>query len=327
MNLNAHQRYLIEEFADEYQERKMGRRELLRRVLLITGSIPVTAAVLTSLGCGADDGDDASRPAPAATSDAAARTTEAARAATTAAVPATPGVPPSDPAIAVADVRFPGPGSELLGYVARPSAAGTYPGILVIHENRGLVDHIKDVARRYAREGFAAFAIDLVSRDGGTKPDAAANSGFLAQGGDAKTTMLIEDLLAGLAYLKAQPYVGAKPLGVTGFCFGGGYTWETAISSRDVRAAAPYYGTVRRMNELRTTQAAILAIYGEADARITAQAPQVEEQLKASGRPYEIKIYPGAGHAFFNDTGQNYRPEPAADAWRTTLAWFRRHLA
>jgi carboxymethylenebutenolidase len=195
----------------------------------------------------------------------------------------------------------------------------------LIHENRGLLDHFKDVARRYAKEGFAALAIDLVSRRGGTGADAAANTGAL---GNANPDDLVADLMAGLAYLKAQPYTQGKNLGVSGYCFGGGYTWEVAAASTDVKAAVPYYGSATRpLEKLATTGAAVLAVYGETDTRITGQAPQVEEKLKASGKPYEIKIYPGAGHAFFNETGMNYNAAAAADAWTATIAWFRRHLA
>jgi carboxymethylenebutenolidase len=321
--LNPHQTYLIEEFADEYHEKHMSRRDMMRRVLLITGSIPLTATTLLSLGCGTGDDED-SAPA-AATSAATTAATAVAKAPATPAVPATPGVSPTDPAITASDITFPGPASEIKAYVARPSASGTYHGILLIHENRGLLDHFKDVARRYAKEGFAALAVDLVSRRGGTGTDAAANTGAL---GNANPDDLVADLLAGLAYLKSQPYTQGKSLGVSGFCFGGGYTWEVAAASPDVKAAVPYYGSATRpLEKLATTRAAVMAVYGETDTRITGQAPQVEEKLKASGRPYEIKIYPGAGHAFFNETGQAYNAGAATEAWAATLAWFRRHLA
>lgn len=333
MDLNAHQRYLIEEFADEYHERRLSRRDLLKRVLLITGSVPFTASILATLGCGPGSEQAAATTSPGATASEPPATATLPPAATpapatptqAAARPATgPGVSPTDPAIQAGDIRFDGPASALLAYLARPRDAARVPGVLVIHENRGLNDHIRDVARRYAKEGFAALAIDLVSRAGGTRPEANENTGFL---GRSSPDDLIADSLAGLAHLRAQPYVAAGALGVTGFCLGGGYTWEAAIASADVRAAVPYYGTVRLMEQLSRTRAAILAIYGATDQRVTSQAPRVEEQLKASGRPYEVKIYPGAGHAFFNDTGANHQPAAASDAWVSTLNWFRRHLA
>ncbi len=209
--------------------------------------------------------------------------------------------------------------------MARPSGTGAYPGILIIHENRGLNDHTKDIARRYAKEGFVGLAIDLVSRNGGTVADIALNTGAL---GRSNPDDLVTDLIAALAYLKAQPSTQGKALGVTGFCFGGGYTFEVVANSKDVKAGVPYYGSATRpLEKLATTQAAVLVMYGGTDARITGQSADVDAKLKASGKPYEIKVYPEAGHAFFNETGQAYNAAAAADAWKLTLAWFRRHLA
>jgi carboxymethylenebutenolidase len=304
----------------------MSRRDMMRRVLLITGSVPMTAFMLTTLGCGTASQEQA-RATTAPTTAATAATTPAATAtrAATPAVAATPGVSPTDPTIEVANVKLPGPASDILAYYAKPKAAGTYPGILIIHENRGLVEPAMDIARRYAKEGFAALAIDLASRAGGTGTDAAAVTGFL---GRANPDDLVADLLAGVKYLKAQPATQGKALGVTGFCFGGGYCFEVAAASPDVKAAVPYYGSATRpLEALAKTQVAVLAIYGGADTRITAQAPDVEKRLQASGRPYQIKIYDGAAHAFFNDLGTSYHPEAAADAWKLTLAWFRQQLA
>jgi carboxymethylenebutenolidase len=324
--MNPHQQYLVEEFAEEYQARHMSRRDMLRRVLLITGSIPFTASTLLALGCGtnkskapATNTAAASPPRPSATNTAVATASGSPAAVTT------PGVRADDPAIEAQGVSFPGPAGPLIAYMAKPKGNGPWPGVLVIHENRGLLEQIKDVARRYAKEGFVALAIDLVSRNGGTGADGAANTGFL---GRANPDDLVADLLAAVGYLKAQPSTQGKAIGVTGFCFGGGYTFEVAAASKDVKAAVPYYGTATRvLDALTHTTAAVLAIYGEADTRVTAQAPQVEEKVKASGRPVQIKIYPGAQHAFFNDTGGSYKPDAAADAWVLTVDWFRRYLA
>lgn len=325
VDLNPHQDYLIREFADEYLESHMSRRDMLRRVLLITGSVPATASLMFTLGCGSPKDEAARQTAGAAANSTTAPATATATVAATPRAAATPGVPADDPAIEASDVRFPGPAGEIRAYLAKPKAAGTFPGVLIIHENRGLLDQIKDTARRYAKEGFVALAIDLVSRGGGTGADVAANTGFL---GRANPDDLVADLLASVGYLKAHPATQGRNLGVTGFCFGGGYTFEVAAASKDVKAAVPYYGTAQRpLEALARTSAAVFVIYGETDTRLTSQAPQVEERLKLSGRPYRIKIYPGAGHAFFNDTGANYNREAAEDAFKETLAWFRQHLA
>ena len=312
MTLNHHQRYLIEEFAEDYIKRRMSRRDLLRRTLIITGSIPLTATVLTTLGCG-----DSSDPEPTAVP----QPTTPPLATTAAGIG--PGVAPTDPAIEASDITIPGPASQLFGYLARPRASGTYPGIVIIHENQGLLDHFKDVARRYAKEGFVGLAVDLASRDGGSKPDSSQNTGYLRR----TTAELTADLLAYTAYLKSQSFVKPNALGVTGFCFGGGYTFELATASSDIKAAVPYYGTAMGvLDKLSQTSVAFLVMYGETDTRLTSQSTSVEEKLRASGKTHDMKIYPGAGHAFFNDTGRAYHEPSAKAAWTETLAWFRRYL-
>lgn len=311
--LNHYQRYVLEEFVEEYRARRMNRRTLLSRALIVTGSIPLTASALLALGC-SSGGEDS----PAATSTLPAPTPTA-----TVSAGVGPGVAENDPAIQASDVRYPGPASEMLGYLARPSAAGAYPGIIVIHENQALLPHFKDIARRFAKEGFVALAPDLMSRMGGTRENPNENSAVVRIPPDD----LVADLLASVEYLKQQPFVRAQALGVTGYCFGGGQTFELAIASPDIKAAVPYYGTVRQLDRLAETRAAILVIYAGEDARVNAQRPEVEERLRAAGKTFEIKVYPGAQHAFFNDTRPVYNEAAARDAWQATLAWFRRHLS
>ncbi len=193
----------------------------------------------------------------------------------------------------------------------------------MIHENRGLNEHTRDIARRFAGEGFVALAVDLVSRKGGSTDDTGANSGAL---GNARPEDLVADMVAYAEYLADLDGVKPGGIGVTGFCFGGGYAFETAIASKLVRAAAPYYGICRLIDELATTGAAVLAIYGGRDTRVTSQADRVREELAKTGRPFEVKVYEGANHAFFNDTGANYNAGAARDAWTKTLAWFREYV-
>jgi carboxymethylenebutenolidase len=317
--LNVYQRYVVEEFADEYRDREISRRLLLRKVLHVTGSIPLTASVLLALGCGDSADDDADEQPTAAP-----QPTTAPQAT---APPATgPGVTvqPTDPAIQVREVSYPGPASEIKAYLARPAQGTSFPAIVVIHENRGLNEHILDIARRYAKEGFAGLAVDLLSRRGGTPADSAQASGLLT---GIQPDDLAADLVASVEYLKQQPFVQANALGATGFCFGGGYTFELAVASKDIKAAAAYYGTAQRvMDRLSETNAAMLVVYGGNDTRITSQRSQVEERLRAANKTFEIKVYEGASHAFFNDTGGSYNEAAARDAWQVTLAWFRQHL-
>ena len=315
--MNPYQRYLLEEFADEYHERRMSRRDLLRRAVLIMGTAPAAAAALIAVGCGGDDKQPATGTAQAAPPSSSPTQQPAPSAASAAATTATQakGV--------FSDITFKGSGSDLLGYLARPASSGTYPGIVIIHENRGLVEHTKDVARRYAGQGFIALAVDLVSRAGGSQADSARNTGAL---GSAKIEDLIADLKSYIAYLKALDGVKSGSVGVIGFCFGGGYAFEAAIASPDVKAAVPYYGICRLIDDLPKTQAAVLAIYGALDNRVTSQSEKVKEQLAKSGKPFEVKVYDGANHAFFNDTGASYNATAAADAWPKTLDWFRKHV-
>jgi carboxymethylenebutenolidase len=326
-SLNVYQRYFVEEFADDYKERRLPRREMLCKVLYVTGSIPLTASVLFALGCG-DSSDGKSSSGPAATTAPAATSAPAAVTPLPGTPPAATGagvtVQPTDPAIDVRDVSFKGKAGDVFAYLAKPKGAGSYPSVIVIHENRGLVEHIKDVARRYAKEDFVALAVDLVSRAGGTQANEAQNTGAL---GRANPDDLVQDLLSGVDYLKQQPFVKAGALGVTGFCFGGGFTWELAVASPEIKAAVPYYGTTQRViDKLGQTNAAVLAMYGSLDRSITPQAAATEEKLKAANKTYQIKIYDGANHAFFNDTGGSYNADAAKDAWQLTLGWFRKYL-
>jgi len=317
--INPHQQYLLEEFAEDYLAHQMSRRDMIRRSLYATGSIALTATTLFALGCGGGDDDDEAGSTPTTTAPEA---TIAPAAAPTTPAGGPPGaVAENDPAVTSQDVTFQGPGGTVFGYLARPSANGSYPGIIVIHENRGLLPHFKDVSRRYAKQGFVALAVDLASRLGGT-----ATAG--QQVGQVPPADAVADLQSGLDYLKAQSYVKASALGVTGFCFGGGYTFDLAAASPDIKAAAPYYGTAMRALAmgLSATKAAVHVMYGETDTRLTEQRTQVEPALQQTGRPYMITVHAGAGHAFFNDTGGSYNEKAATDAWNATLAWFRQHL-
>jgi carboxymethylenebutenolidase len=240
-------------------------------------------------------------------------------------------VPEGDPNVHAEMVEFPaGDGNTMLkAYLALPTPVNaritTPPGVLVIHENRGLTEHIKDVVRRLARANYAALGVDLLSRQGGSDahPDEGERTGLLGQN---PPEQMISDLAAGLDYLKSRGDVVPDKLGVVGFCFGGGYAWRMATARADLRAAVPYYGPNPPLEDVPKIKAAVLGIYGERDTRITGQVPALEEALKQAGVTYEIKIYEGADHAFHNDTGARYNPEAARDAWEQTLAWFETHL-
>jgi carboxymethylenebutenolidase len=229
-----------------------------------------------------------------------------------------------DPDVTGSDVSFQSD-TAVSGYLARPKTEGTYPGVIVIHENRGLTDHIRDVARRLAKAGYVALAPDLASRGGGTAQVGADKiTGYFA---NTKPEELVKDLNAGVDFLGQQPGVQPDKYGVVGFCFGGAYTLRLAAANPKMAAAVCYYGvTPDPADQMSATNAAILGQYGGNDSRVNGTIPALEQAMQAAGKTYEKQIYEGANHAFNNDTGQNYNQEAAVAAWQRTLDWFGKYL-
>jgi carboxymethylenebutenolidase len=222
-------------------------------------------------------------------------------------------------------------------YEAHPAAAGKYPVALVIPEVFGMHEHIKDVTRRFAREGFLGITFEPYAREGGVLnlPDIAEVRKVVDPVPDAR---VMADLDAIVAYVKKHP--GARPdrIGVTGFCRGGMYALLYAAHSREVKAAVPWYGQLKpaKTPGVRTAgpidlaaqiTAPVLGLYGGEDAGIpAADVKEMEAVLKASGKTAEFVIYPGAPHAFYADYRPSYRAEAAKDAWGRCAAWFNKYL-
>ncbi|HEV8635057.1 MAG TPA: dienelactone hydrolase family protein, partial [Chloroflexota bacterium] len=296
------------------------------------GPTPATTPPTSTAAAGTPAGP-ATKPAgatPAATKPAAAaETTKPAGTPPPQPTPSGPrsplAVPEGDPAVDAKKVEFDGEAGKLFGYLARPKAAGSYAGLVVVHENRGLVPHIQDVTRRAAKEGFVALAVDLLSRAGGTEKvtDPAQVNAALGQ---AKPEDLVADLSAGVEFLQSQEGVKKEKIGVFGFCFGGGYVWRLAVANKEIKAAVPFYGPAPPIEQIPNTNAAILAIYAGNDTRINQSIPQVEDALKKAGKTYEIKVYPDVNHAFHNDTGASWNEPAAVDAWKQAMAWFKKQL-
>lgn len=335
--LNQMQLYLGEEMIDDYHTGELTRRQMLRRVLRICGSAAAAAVLLAACGEGQPaapaptTGATPPTPLPAstalpATAQPAATVQPSAPAATAQPQPgAAPlSVPATDPAVTGSDVTFQGD-AAISGYLAQPVAEGSYPGVIVIHENRGLTDHIRDVARRLAKAGYVALAPDLASRAGGTASVGADQiTGFFA---NATPEELVSDLNAAVVYLGQQKSVRAGSYGVVGFCFGGAYTLRLAAANPAITAAVCYYGvTPQPASQLSTTNAAILGQYGGNDARVNSTIPALEAALQSGGKIFKKQIYEGANHAFNNDTGQNYNETAAVAAWAETLSWFEQYL-
>ncbi len=196
--------------------------------------------------------------------------------------------------------------------------------VLVCHENRGLTAHIEDVTRRVAKAGYIGLAVDLLSRQGGTAKVGDANvPGAL---GNIDPAQFVEDFKNGWAYLKTLPHAEAQRVGMVGFCFGGGVTWRVAVGMPELKAAVPFYGPPPAESDVPKIQAAVLAIYGGLDQRITGTAPAIEKAMQTNQKVFEKVIYPDADHAFHNDTGPRYNLKAAVDAWGRTLAWFEKYL-
>ena len=211
-------------------------------------------------------------------------------------------------------------------FLARPDGSGPSPGIVVIQEWWGLNDHIMDIARRLAHEGYVAVAPDLYARQGNKVTSDADEAGTLMAA--LRTEDGVADLDAGVVHLGSLGGVDRTRIGVIGFCLGGSFAVQMACRSRAIRASVAFYGQVPEASALANLGCPILYHYAGADQWITREEVQrLEAHLRGSGKPGEVVTYPGAPHAFFNDTrAANYRATEAADAWRRSLGFFRQHL-
>jgi carboxymethylenebutenolidase len=218
-------------------------------------------------------------------------------------------------------------GGTLIGYLARPEWIGTRPAVVAIHENRGLVEHTKDCARRLADAGYVTLAVDLLSREGGTAKVVGSGGDATVALGQADAEQNTRDIVAAIDWLAKQPDVDSRRIGVTGWCMGGGYTWRTAIQAGNkVRAAVPWYGGVPRAG-VENIQTPVFAIYGGLDERVNAGIPTITEEMEKNHKSFEKKIYPDAQHAFNNDTNaERYNPEQAKIAWADMLSFFDKQL-
>jgi carboxymethylenebutenolidase len=293
------QRYLAEEIAVDHADGIVSRREALRRLGLLGLSVTAASSLLAGFVR-----DAAAAPAPALAPPAAVHGGAAAP------VPARA-------------IRFKGlQGRTLMG--AWAAARNVRGGVLVIHENRGLTDHIRSVAGRFAASGYSALAVDLLSEEGGTASfsDEGEVSAALGQ---VPTQRFVADMKAAVTELRRR--VEDKGLGAVGFCFGGGMVW-LLLASREPRlaAAAPFYGPFPESASLKGSKAAVLGVYAELDSRVNASRPAARAALRAAGLRHQIVTFPGADHAFFNDTGPRYNRAAATAAYRRVLGWFARYV-
>jgi carboxymethylenebutenolidase len=299
--------YLAEEVAEDWADGLVSRREALRGLALLGLSTSSALAVLAACALEGPAGGSASAPSATGSPRASGSGLSASGA----------GSPP----IAGEAIRFRGPRGELQGFFSpATSPAG---GMLVIHENRGLTDHIRSVATRLAGDGYASLAIDLLSEEGGSGQldDPASAPGVLA---NASTERLVGDMRAGIDELERR--LPGRKLGAIGFCFGGGMVWAL-LNAAEARLAAaiPFYGPAPDPADFSGAKAAVLGVYAELDARVNASRERARSALEAAGLEHEIKTYPGVDHAFFNDTGGRYSAEQAAAAYGDVLDWLARY--
>jgi len=311
--LSQFENYLVHEFVDDYIDGLMSRRDMTRRVLHIVGGVAATATILTQLGvkpASAQEGTPAPAPTPTG--------------------PRSPeSVAEDDPAITASDITFTGlDGAEVTAYQAMPSSGdGPFPVVLICHENRGLTDHIRDVTRRWAKQGYVAAAVDLLSREGGTAniADPAEIPALLTQEADPQRH--VDDFKAAAAYYATQPFADGSRLAMTGFCFGGGITWRAATQMPELDAAAPYYGPPPPLEAVPNITAAVLGIYSDdPDDFANEGREELIAALEEAGVTFQINVYPDTQHAFHNDTGPRWNEEQALQAWSDTVAWFEQYV-
>ena len=301
--------YLATEIALDHADGLLSRRDALHKLGLLGLSTVAASGLLAS--CSSEAASPAAAPSAAP------------NAAASAAAAAPTASPDYDVAAARArseDVTFPGGTGTMSG--AWAAADNPKGAVIVVHENRGLTDHIRAVAGRFAGDGYSALAPDLLSRAGGTAgvPDATTALGAIS------TADLVTDLRSTMTELRTR--ANGAALAAVGFCFGGGMVWQLLNSGpSDLKAAVPFYGPSPDDPTFAGATAAVLGVFAEQDARVNAGRDKLDQALTAAGLTHEFVTEPGADHAFFNDTGARYNPTAAADAYQRVLSWFGTHMA
>jgi carboxymethylenebutenolidase len=229
----------------------------------------------------------------------------------------------NDPRLVTNTVYDRASSTELAAYMARPKGDAKCPAVIVVHENRGLNPHIKDIARRLALEGFAAYAVDLLSVVGGTPADEDKARDEIAKLDPTETAQRV----ATAVRVFGQAPGGNGKAGAIGFCWGGGMVNCVAVLSPDLKAAVAYYGVQPRAADVPKIKAPLLLHYAGLDERVNAGIPAFETALKANHKTYEIFVYPNVNHAFNNDTSSRYDKAAADLAWSRTVAFLKRELA
>ncbi|RWR07931.1 YghX family hydrolase [Paenirhodobacter populi] len=232
----------------------------------------------------------------------------------------------TDPDIEAEYITYPSPNGhgEVRGYLVRPAGAtGPLPGVVVVHENRGLNPYIEDVARRLGKAGYVALAPDGLTSVGGYPGNDEKGRELQRQ---VDPTKLMNDFFAAIEYLMASDQTTDK-VGITGFCYGGGVSNAAAVAYPELAAAVPFYGRQAPVADVPQINAPLLLQFAEHDDNVNAGWPAYEAALKENGKVYEAHIYPGTNHGFHNDSTPRYDEAAAKLAWDRTLEWFGRYLS
>jgi carboxymethylenebutenolidase len=285
----------LKQLIRDYEQGKISRRDFLRQAMMVTGSLAAANSMIDSL-------------MPSASYAAQ--------------------VAPDDPEILTHNVEYQGKAGPVFAYLARPVKAGKYPAVIVIHENAGLNDHIRDVARRLAKQSFVALAPDYLSRLGGTMKANPKGEGLAKIREMVPWQNVAEDTASGFQYLRVLPDVRGDQQALMGFCWGGEMTFAAATQIPTLDAVVVYYG--RSPNPLDLVQkirAPVLAHYGEKDPGVNKGIPDTEAAMKKYNKTYDYKIYSGAQHAFNNDVNpERYQAQASKEAWERTLAFLKKNL-
>jgi carboxymethylenebutenolidase len=276
---------------DEYTHKPLTRKEFIERLVKLTGGMALAMSALSVLDPGY---------AEAAT------------------------IEETDKSLVIEEVTWPGDASVMKGYLARPKGHKKRGAVVVIHENRGLTPHIKDVTRRVAKAGYLALGVDALSSFGGTPANEDEGRTLI---GKLDTQQNLSNYLRALNYLRGRPDSNGKT-GCVGFCWGGALANQLAVHDSLLNAAVAYYGMQPKAEDVPMIKAVVMLHYGGLDERVNAGAAAYEAALKAAHVPYEQFIYEGANHAFNNDSSPaRYNAEAAKLAWDRTLRLFKEKLS
>ncbi len=280
----------INRLYDDYKKGLTSRRDFIKKLTMVTGSSAAAMALLPLL-------DENSIKSSAAS---------------------------ADKDLVTEMISFPASTGEMKGFMAYPVKGKKFPAVVVIHENRGLQPHIKDVTSRMAKEGFLALAPDGLSPLGGTPDNDPGKAGTMIR--ELKSEETVRNFVAAVKYLDTHPKSTGK-VGCTGFCWGGAMTNQVAVNSAELDAAVPYYGRQPATEDVAKIKAPILAHYAGNDPGINAGIEAFEQELKKQNKEYQIFIYEGASHAFNNDSNpERYNEQAAKLAWGRTVAFFKEKL-